>query len=232
MSNDKIILLFGVDDDLFKSCFGKDEEWLPSSLKSLPEECSNLDLQAALVQPGLHCVVCMDVECFDRLQDYYDNGGFVAFFGIYGEFNVPNHLNSQWKFSAYTNHEYELTSVAKHYIGDAISKQQYTKSNLVSAPEGDRIMIPKIGSFEDYLSENFDIDMEDIYDTNDPDTANEVKAARKQWPRIVDELSNQSPLVMHRNDQGGKVAYLGFVNHDGNIPKIVRALLNGIKVIN
>ena len=40
-----------------------------------------------------------------------------------------------------------------------------------------------------------------------------------------------SSNVMHEDrSHGGKVAYLGFINSDGNIPKLVRALLTGEKV--
>lgn len=225
MSNEKTILLYGVDADLFKTCFGKDEEWSPCSLMSLSEDCSAADLQSALSQEGLCCVVIMDTEQLPALQDYYNkDSGFVVFFGIYGEFDVPGQLNPKWRFSAYTKHDYELTAVGKHFLGDTLTKQQYTKCNLVSAPEEDRIMLPVILPFEKYLSESEGIPEEHI---NDPEYEEDVEEAKKYYPRHVENLSNQSPLVMHRNENGGRIAYLGFVNGDGNVPKIVRALLSG-----
>jgi hypothetical protein len=42
-------------------------------------------------------------------------------------------------------------------------------------------------------------------------------------------MDNHASLAMHTSRNGGKIAYLGFVNGDGNIPKFVRALLTGQK---
>lgn len=224
----KVVLLYGIEDDLFKKCFGMDEEWSACVLESLRDDCAAADLHRALCRPDLCCVVFMDAsEHYPILRHHYEAGGFIVFFGIYGEFTAPNILHPDWRFSAYTRHEYELTSVGKHYLGHDVTTQQYTKCNLVSAPEGHRIMIPKMYSFEEYLKDHVGLEEEDIIH---PEMAEEVNEYRERYPKYIEELSNQSPLVVCRNENGGRIAYLGFVNGDGNIPKIVRALLCGCNI--
>jgi hypothetical protein len=47
---------------------------------------------------------------------------------------------------------------------------------------------------------------------------------------IVVRMRISVPLALHKDDVNhGRFAYLGFVNGDGNIPHIVRALLSGSK---
>jgi hypothetical protein len=50
------------------------------------------------------------------------------------------------------------------------------------------------------------------------------------YPRHCQEMENMASLAIHVNpSHGSQIAYLGFVNDDGNIPKFVRALLTGGK---
>jgi hypothetical protein len=218
------VLLLAIDDNLFKTCFGADPLW-PCKLECLSEKCTESELTTSL--KSSYCVVVDDEEeCphWETVKQYYRDGGLVVWFGIFGEFSTPAFLSREfgleWKFSAYTKHDYVLTSVGKHVLGDAISEQQYTKSNLLAVPEQDRIMIPKGPSWEDFVEEA-------------DETDEESPRIQEKYDRYRRELDQQVPLAMHRaNDHGGRIAYLGFVNGDGNIPKFVRALCSGTKVMN
>lgn len=220
------VLLLGVDDALFKTCFGEDSLWSPwCELESLPEDCAASELTTTLERPGLKSVVIDDTELpyWDVIKKYYESGGLVVFFGIMGEFSVPSFLSQQfgltWSFSAYTTHKYVLTPVGIEILGDAVTEQQYTKSNLISAPEEDRIMAPKNqwASFQEFVDSECDSDDEE--DMN-----------RTRFENIQRDIARQVPFAMHRSPSGGRIAYLGFVNGDGNIPNFVRALCTGNKV--
>jgi hypothetical protein len=232
----KFILLLGAQKDLFMECFGQDTAW-PCELKSLGEHCSADEASAALNDTDiLCCVVQNDKTHWNLVKSHYDTGGFVVYFGIYGEFNAPAMLNRtfgvQWSFSAYTKHEHQLTSVGIQWIGDEVIEQQYTKSNMISAPAEDRILIGKrYGTLEEYLSEIHGFDTSVAFDDLDDDYQEEYETARSVgYPRHCEEMENHSSLAMHVNPSHcGKIAYLGFVNGDGNIPKFVRALLTGGK---
>lgn len=217
------VLLLGIDDDLFKTCFGKDASW-PCKIKCLSETCSRDVLDKALSEPGLNSVVFQDFEThYQRLQQYFFEGGFLAYFGIYGEYAAPAQLSRDlkmgpWSFSAYTTHKYKLTSEALEKLGNKIEEQQYTKCNLVKAPVIDRLMVPEGVSFQEYK--------EDHYYSDDDDYEEQVKKAPGSYEIYKNRLGEQSPLVMHKARHGGVIVYLGFVNGDGNIPSIVRALLS------
>lgn len=231
-SKETFILLLGVDEQLFKACFGGDDQWLPCKIKSLAEYCPASGLQSILYHEGpISIVIQEDVEHphWNLIQSYYAKGGFVAYFGIYGEFAAPTRLSQElgldWKFSGYTKHPYVLTSTAKDRLGDAIAKQPYTKANLLWVPEQDRMMVPEADALKQYLEEEGP-DPED-YDGGEEDVEYKqelVEATQRHTQRCL--LSKREcPLALHRNAAGGKVAYIGFVNGDGNIPAIVRALL-------
>mmetsp|Transcript_20723 Transcript_20723/g.30609 ORF Transcript_20723/g.30609 Transcript_20723/m.30609 type:complete len:690 (-) Transcript_20723:108-2177(-) len=217
------ILLLGIDDDLFKTCFGKDASW-SCKIKSLPENCTRDVLDKALSEPDLISVAFQDFDThYQRLKQYFFQGGFLVYFGIYGEYTAPGQLSRDlkmgpWSFSAYTNHEYKLTHKALEKLGNKITEQQYTKGNLVKAPVIDRLMVPKGVSFEEYKEENCD--------SGEDDYEEQVKKAPASYESYINRLGEQSPLVMHKASHGGEVLYLGFVNGDGNVPSIVRALLS------
>ena len=224
-ADDAFVLLLWVNEDLFKSCFGADEKW-PCKLVSLSENCTHTMLMAAIESPSIRSVVVQDEELqhWDALVEYYRRGGTVIYFGIYGVYSTPAFLSIKfglkWSFSAYTTYEYLLTPTGIEVLGDAITYQQYTKSNLLHVPEEDRLMIPKVyNSFEEFREENYDSDDED----------NEIV---EKYKLHQDDLCKQVPLAMHRCDTGGRVAYLGFVNGDGRIPEIVRALCSQTKTPN
>jgi hypothetical protein len=238
--NDKFILLLGVDDQLFKTCFGKDEEWLqqPYScrMESLSDDCSAAQLRSMLTTNGLVSVVIqedVDHPHWNEIKQLYRQGGFVVYFGILGEFAAPARISQElsggtmdWKFSAYTKHEYVLTDVAEAILGSDITKQQYTKCNLLSVPALDRLMLPETYCLRKYVEDCEGCDPED-----DPDEfEREVEQARDSgaYERYRQQHENQCPLALHTDaNHGGRFAYLGFVNGDGNIPYIVRALLSG-----
>ena len=69
------------------------------------------------------------------------------------------------------------------------------------------------------------------FDNLDDEDKEEYESARDLgYPRHCQEMENKASLAMHVNpSNGGKIAYLGFVNDNGNIPKFVRALLTGGK---
>lgn len=232
MTNKKkteFILLLGVDDSLFMACFGDRSTW-KCRLESLPEDCSSSQLTSMLQNPGLGCVVVEDVggPHWTEVINYYKNGGFVVYFGIIGEYAAPKKLSQefdlQWSFSAYTRYEYELTSVGKQILGDAITEQPYSKSNLLEVPVEDRILVPKhsYATVEELI--------EDYYDSDNEEDC--VAKGHATYAEIRENLNRQVPLALHRASHGGQIAYLGFVNGDGNIPKIVQALCTGVKISN
>lgn len=183
-----------------------------------------------LGKPGLQAVVIQEsVEHphWKLIKSYYLQGGFVVYFGIYGEFAAPatfsRELGFDWSFSAYTKHDYVVTAVGQAILGNAINRQQYTKSNLVRVPEQDRLLLPEILSPEDVLKE-------DGLTPQDEDWEEELEDQNKRHHQYRQSLEAQCPLALHTDPRsGGKFAYLGFVNGDGNIPELVRALLTGEK---
>eukprot|EP00523_Entomoneis_sp_CCMP467_P015558 CAMPEP_0168773404 /NCGR_PEP_ID=MMETSP0725-20121227/4455_1 /TAXON_ID=265536 /ORGANISM="Amphiprora sp., Strain CCMP467" /LENGTH=220 /DNA_ID=CAMNT_0008822953 /DNA_START=37 /DNA_END=699 /DNA_ORIENTATION=- len=204
------ILFLEVDDNLFKTCFGTDNEW-SCRLTSLSESSTSAQVAEALAD--------VDGTHMSLVRNYYRQGGWVVFFGIYGDFAAPQQLGNlfgvDWRFSAYTKYEYVLTTAGKELLGDAITQQQYTKANLLSVPEEERILVPKPywESVEKYKEEECDSDDDD------------EETIRQNYQSHKDGLSRQVPLAVHTAQQGGgRIAYLGFVNGDGNIPQLVRAL--------
>lgn len=204
--------------------------------KALSSKCSTADLDNALCEPGLLSVVFMDVEGdhANLVKNYYLKGGLVAFFGIYGEFSAPRDLSNAfgigpWSFSGYTKHEFQLTLPALHRFGNNVKEQQYTKSNLVNAPVKDRLMVPKELSYKEFIEEYLGLcpDDDGNYDEEDEE---DMKLAPQKYEKYREDMALQSPLVMHESFNGGAVAYLGFVNGDGYIPLIVRALLTKQKI--
>lgn len=185
----------------------------------LTESASSQEIQDALNSPGVKSVVIQDIGGYgwDQIMEYYRNGGLVVYFGIYGEFAAPQQLSeafgSNWHFSGYTRYEYELTEVGKHVLGDKITSQPYSKSNLLNVPSHERMLVPKSEwpSFEQFQASECDSDDDD-------------ETARNQYNDYNERIQRQVPLALHRADHGGQVAYLGFVNGDGNIPQFVRAL--------
>ncbi|KAL3786262.1 hypothetical protein HJC23_005340 [Cyclotella cryptica] len=227
----KKILFVAADLELFKSCFIQGE-WENCEFETAPDRCSSAQLTSLLTSNNLAAVVYMEgrTKHWEALKRYFDDGGVLVFFGIVGEFGAPYHFSSRlgftWRFSAYTAHEFRLTPKAMSYLGSAVIEQQYTKSNLISAPEEDRWMVPKAPTMEEYLS-----DYHDFSDEQDAaeDELEEIKEAREEYVKYVESLNNQCPLAVHENSNGGKFIYLGFVNGDGNIPKFVRGLFLGEK---
>jgi hypothetical protein len=121
----------------------------------------------------------------------------------------------EWKFSAYTAHEFVLTDVGKSILGYAITDQQYTKANLLSVPLADRILVPKASypTIEAFKNDNYGTDEEDIN-----------SRAVVEYNRYNESLCREVPLTLHTASHGGRLAYLGFINNDGNIPHFVRSL--------
>jgi hypothetical protein len=70
----QFILLLGVDEELFMTCFGERSEW-KCNLESLPEDCSRALLQSSLRNPGLGCVVVEDLggPHWRDIIDFYKN---------------------------------------------------------------------------------------------------------------------------------------------------------------
>ena len=70
----------------------------------------------------------------------------------------------------------------------------------------------------------------DVTNLTDEEDQADYARALVDYPRHCEEMEHCAPLVMHVDPiHGGKIAYLGFVNGDGNIPIFVRALLTGTK---
>lgn len=236
------ILLLNVESDLFKSCFGRDEEW-SCGFKSLDGKCPEGSLRDVLADPDLLCCVVQDTEThWDVLLDYYRNtrGAYIVYFGIYGVFDDPKTLSAafglEWTFSAYTKEDYVLTDVGRHYLGrdERFQNLRYTKSNLLKVPPEDRILSArKPKDIREYITDIVGYDLEgepdNLEDTTDPDVKEEYKKARDgKFADYCRSMDDQAPLVLHRaTSNGARIAYLGFVNGNGHIPELVRALLTG-----
>jgi hypothetical protein len=172
------------------------------------------------------------------LKDYYNSGGIIAYFGISGggsyvDRDVPGALCSafelphQWIYSGYTKHHYELTHTAMDSLGFNIRDQQYSKANLLSVPIQDRWMVPKAEPLHIWLEDKIG-----LVDGEEPDDEWKAEAERtkKEYVAFCEGLYKQCPLAVHKNKDNGKLAYMGFVNGDGNIPKIVKGLLTRTQI--
>lgn len=228
--------------ELFKSCFFEEEEEdAPAVLKArawsaheLIQVSTNEDLVNAIQKPGeILSIVFQDTDheasILVTLKDFYEAGGLVVFFGIEGEFGKPLELAAffgfpgSWKFSGYTSHEYEVTYDAMDYFGPSVMTQPYTKCNLLSVPIQDRWMVAKALPLYQYVADNAG-----SLSGHAPDTEWELEAkeAKAGYIQYCEDQYNQCPLAVHQNANGGRLAYLGFVNGDGgNIPKFVRSLV-------
>jgi hypothetical protein len=101
-------------------------------------------------------------------------------------------------------------------------ESQYSKSNMMLVPIQDRWMVPNAEPLHRYIEYNaggLDGDAPDDEWTRD---AKRVKAGHVKY---CEDLYKHCPLAVHKNKNGGRLAYLGFVNGDGNVPCIVRALV-------
>lgn len=230
----KFILLLGVDKGLFTDCFGDDATW-PCELRTLGENCSVDEASTAMNDPDIVCCVFQDEEIhWELVKVHYNKGGYVVYFGIEGVFDI-SFLNEgfgvKWHFSAYTRHEHQLTPRGIKLLGDGVTLQVYTKTNMFSVPVEDRILIGKKETLEVYMSEHVGIDMSIGVDHLDDDERDEYEeACNIGYPNHCEEMENHASLALHVHpNHGGRIAYLGFVNGDGNIPKFVKALLTGEK---
>ena len=230
-------MFLGVDTDLFKRCFMEKEEeeaWAKYKLIIIDAELDTAtnELSEALKKPGVCSVVFQETDIGDSListlKDYYNSGGVVVFFGIYGVYTDPSTLSTQfhlaepWSFSGYTKHQYDLTSTALDYYDYHVKDQQYTKSNLIKVPIQDRWMVPKAESLHVYMEERAG-----CLGGEPPDEEwkRDAERAKADYVEHCEGLYQYCPLAVHVNENGGKLAYLGFVNGDGNIPFIVRCLV-------
>ena len=226
----KTILFVDANYDLFKACFMEAGEWDGCKFEVAPDPCSAENLTSLLSDNSTAAVVFQEgrTKHWEALKEYYHNGGVVVFFGIIGEFGAPYHFSSRlgftWRFSSYTCYEFELTHKAISKLGNAVTQQQYTKSNLISVPEEDCWMTPRIYTMEEYVSECVGCSDEK---NADEETLQEIKEAKSSYPEYVEGMKSQSPLAVHEGQNGGRFVYLGFVNGDGNIPKFVRGTILG-----
>lgn len=232
----KTVLFVDAEVDLFQTCYGDENAWGDCKLESVPTDCDPSQFTLLLQSTSNLIAIVFDDERtkhFDALKQYYQDGGFLVFFGIMGEFQAPYRITTQlgfaWGFSAYTRHEYVLTAKAIAHLGDAVTEQQYTKSNLIRAPEEDRWMVPKVLAMEEYLVEYCGMESGEDEGLCEEDLE-EMRRARDGYPEHCDGLYRQCPLAVHEGDNGGRFAYLGFVNGEGNIPIIVRGLILGEKI--
>lgn len=235
------IVFLGVDTNLFKSCFfqGITEGWQAFQLIEIDDEAENAesDLCSVLAKEGVCSVVfqatSIDASLLELLINFYNSGGLVVFFGIDGEFADPGILSRHfslpelWRFSGYTGEPYELTSEATDQLGHAISEQAYTKSNLLSVPIQDRWMVVKAQPLHLYIAE-----YAGCIDGPVPnkDWKDEAASARAKYLEYCESCYQKCPLAVHKNENGGQLAYLGFVNGDDKIPLIVRALVTRRKI--
>jgi hypothetical protein len=224
----KFILLYGVDQELFDECFGAAHKW-PCRLIRLETKCPARDLTILLQKKNLVSVVFEDAEAvhFGLLKSYYEGGGLIACFGIDGEPATPTVLSDalglHWRYYTFARDMFTLTPVGKHYLGTMLDDRLYTRANLLLVPEEDRLMVPKPTDVEDFLFEDAG------FRSNTPSLGKVLEAMnRYEYENRV--LGCRSPLAMHLNDGGGRIVFFGFVNGDGYIPQIVRAICSNMKL--
>jgi hypothetical protein len=105
------------------------------ALRVYPKTAPGSQLRSMLTTIGLQSVVIQeDVEHphWKEIKRYYnEQGGFVVYFGIFGEFAAPARISKElkfgerpggktmadWKFSAHTAHDYVLIDVAQIIFG-------------------------------------------------------------------------------------------------------------------
>lgn len=237
----KFILLLEVDVELFKICFGRDDdEWKPYELKTLSSSEQKAwtvsELVAMLQDEGIQSVVVQHNmkewtgSQVEAIQTYLNSGGVVAYFGI--EDADTAILSStlglppqRWRYSAYTKGEYELTGVAHEELGYGVMEQPYTKCNLLCVPVQDRWMVTKAMPLHRYIDEvagtlNGNENEEELAEWNA-----DVKKAKEGYINYCEMEYEKCPLAVYKNKNNGKLVYMGFVNGQGNIPKIVKAVL-------
>jgi hypothetical protein len=259
---------------IFKTCFGKDEEWLqqPHScrMESLPADCSASQLRSMLDSTKKKCgsspclqavVIQQDVyhPHWNEIKKYYNQGGYVVYWGVYGEGGAPERISHElgggmdWIYSAYDRHDYILTDDGLATLGNAITRQHYSKSSLLSVLEQDRLLVPEALSLRNYVQQqsavrpvpypqsissinrtHVGVHPEDDHRRGGEYFEQQVKRALESgsYESYRQEMQNQCPLALHRDaNHGGRFAYIGFVNGRGNIPHIVRALISGSHTI-
>jgi len=245
----KSIVFVDVNVDLFKRCFfqeakepalkrkaprASEESWNSFELIIIntKSDTASDDLVRVLQNPGVRSVVIQNTEMgssiLSILKRFYDSGGLVVHFGISTKQNDPSTLSQQfgfpgaWKFSAYTNHSYEITSEGWDCLGYDVEEQERTKSFLLDVPIQDRWIVPKAQPLHKYIS-----DWAGSLDGDEPDEEwkTEAERAKAGYVKYCEEVYRQCPLAVHRNKNGGRLAYIGFANSDGNIPRIVRLLV-------
>ena len=234
MSNDKSIVLLGVQVDLFKSCFVATESlWAPYELIVLDESISSSKLSATLQKSGVCSVVFQDTDLdgslLVTLKEYYDEGGLVVFFGIYGVYDDPSKLSVQfdlpkpWEFSAYTRYEYEITNIAMDCLGYKDMKAQRLKCNLLHVPIQDRWLVPKATPLHQFIEDH--LGSLQIGEEPDDEWKRDVPKAKESYLEYCEGLYRQCPLAVHQNANEGQLAYLGFVNGDGDVERVVNCVL-------
>ena len=236
------IVFLGVEMGLFESCFiaGIKDDVVPSkSWKAfefivIDDESENAssELSAALASDSVQSVVFQSTSIkpslLKSLVNFYNSGGLVVFFGIYGEFSAPNVLSNlfsleePWNFSAYTSEDYEVTYRGYDYFGFSVKEQSYTKSNLLSVPIQDRLMVAKAQPLHHYISEHAG----DLNGSPPDEEWNEdVAHAKATYLDYCARCYLKCPLALHKNAKGGKLAYIGFVNGEGNVSLLIRSLV-------
>ena len=230
------IVFLGVNVDLFKNCFfpGEEKEWNSYELIIIDDSSfsASADLTKYLQEPRVQSVVIerldMDALLLSTVRKFYDSGGSVVFFGIYGVFADPSSLSrlfdlpEPWHFSAYTRENYEITYTGMTYLGYEKMEQQYTKCNLLKVPVQDRWMVAKALPLHQYIDEHAgSLDGEEPSE----EWKEEAEEAKAGYIKYCESQYHQCPLAVHKNKNGGRIAYLGFVNGDGNIPFYVRRLV-------
>lgn len=230
------ILLLDVDPDLFTRCFGMYNEWAPFRVEVLDKTASPQQVSMFLTHPSLKSVVIQDLDTphWTSLYQYHQKGGFIAFFGIYGDFNIPTRLSEifgcKWVYNTYEKHDYMMTVIGMQYLGNAVTMQPYVSAHLINAPEYDQLMCGKIPeSLEQYMKYTIG---KDPSKTTVPQE--EIDQARSVgYPMYCRDMKTKSPLVMHVDPKtNGRICYIGFVSSDTNIPMIVQSLLTGTKTRN
>jgi hypothetical protein len=141
----------------------------------------------------------------ETLKTMYDSGCSVIVVASMGVFSVPQTLSSifqlaqPWNLTAYTSKSLITTPIGKPILGNAFpNKGVYAKANFIQAPWEESLLIEESINPEDYDSDE---------EAPEPDT--------------------DSPIVVHKNKNGGCVCYFGFVNDlDVSYGAIMLQLLN------
>mmetsp|Transcript_13864 Transcript_13864/g.33292 ORF Transcript_13864/g.33292 Transcript_13864/m.33292 type:complete len:210 (+) Transcript_13864:161-790(+) len=200
-SVEQFVLFVGVDIELFKFCFGDDKKWSPFELRDFPLPTTAGSAQS--LGDDLRAVLDSPGLSSVVIQDadifMYDHVGVgQAIKQYYDRGGIVCYFGIMGEHSdlAVLNTLFDLNGQWQYM---ACTSHEYEMTNSAQLVIGYEVMR------QQYTKSNLlRVPIQD------------------RW--MVDKYE-QCPLAVRKNSNGGRLAYLGFVNGDGNIPRIVKSVL-------